>query len=120
MGYTATHDTLSEIAALVHQERPEWETVLIRLVLEAHASTVAGTDLAIAALRAAQNRDLPKPAAIGWRGPHWSGLATLPVEHRAGPRCLVCGKREPDCWSQRPGIDDDHTFTPTRTPAGAR
>lgn len=112
MSYTATHDTLARIADLVHEERPEWDATVVRLVLVAHASTVTGTDLAIAALRAAANPDLPKPAAIGWRGPHWEGLATAPAGHQAGPRCDVCGKREPQCYGQRPGRDDDHAFSP--------
>jgi hypothetical protein len=108
--YQASPETLTQVAALVVQERPEWDAALVRIILASHAAQVAGTDLAIAALRAAQDRNLPTPKAIGWRGPHWHGLETAPVEVTGGPRCTTCGKIEPRCWSERPGRDDDHQF----------
>lgn len=114
MGYRASKDTVDHIAALVMQERPEWDPAVVTIVLDRLTVTVDGSDLAVAALRAAQNRDLPSPKAIGWRGPHWSGLSTVPLEIKAGPRCTVCGKREPQCYGQRPGRDDDHAFEPAR------
>lgn len=115
MGYTASLDTLDLVARLVEQERPDWDPVLVKLVLHSHTSLVDGSDLAIAALRAAQNRDLPTPKAIGWRGPHWRDLATQPIEVRAAERCTTCGKPEPRCVMERPGRDDDHRFEPRRS-----
>lgn len=112
MGYTARQAELSAIADLVFQERPEWDRNLIFVVLTSHVALVDGTDLAIAALRCAQNRDYPTPKAIGWRGPHWRGLDTMPIEVRAPDRCKTCGRTEPDCYAVRPGQGDDHTFEP--------
>lgn len=117
MGYTARHETIDHIAALVWQERPEWDESLIKIVLHSHASIVDGTDLTIAALRCAQNRDYPTPKAIGWRGPHWRGLDTMPLEVRFPDTCTTCGKPEPRCYSERPGPRtgpnaDDHRFIP--------
>jgi hypothetical protein len=111
MGYTATHDELHMMATLVWHERPEWEPDLILVVLTSHAGQVDATDLAIAALRCAKNRDYPTPKAIGWRGPHWQGLNTMPPDVRPTTRCAVCGRTEADCYAVRPG-PDDHRFTP--------
>lgn len=113
MSYTATLDTLDHIAALVQQQRPEWEPSLVKIILRSHADLVDGTDLAIAALRAANNLDLPTPKAIGWRGKHWDDLATQPIEVKSPERCDTCGKPEPRCWSERPG-PDDHRFVAMR------
>lgn len=112
MTYNLGSDGITHLAFLVHCERPDWDEYLVRAILGAHALQVNGTDLAIAALRAARNRDLPAPKAIGWRGPHWDGLDTKPAKMQDPERCDVCGKIEPDCWSQRPGRGDDHVFTP--------
>lgn len=114
MGYTATTDTLDHITAMVAQERPEWEPGLVKYILQSHAGQVTGSDLAIAALRAAQNRNLPSPKAIGWRGPHWDGLATKPADQVSPEWCGICGRREPECYSVR-GPDDDHVFEPVRS-----
>jgi hypothetical protein len=112
MGYTATRDELEHIAALVHQERPQWDSTVVMLVLTAHVGQVDGTDLAIAALRCAKNSDYPTPKAIGWRGPHWRGLDTVPPAAQFRPRCKICSRTEPECYAVRPGKGDDHTFTP--------
>lgn len=110
--YAATTDAIEHIAALVVQQRPEWDAALVKIILHSHAGQVDGNDLAIAALRAAGNPDLPTPKAIGWRGRHWDGLGTVPPDVAPAERCFVCGKREPECWSSRPGRDDDHVFEP--------
>lgn len=110
MTYNAGPETTGHIAALVYAARPDWDTWLVRAVLLSHAMHVDGSDLAIAALRAALNPDLPGPKAIGWRGPHWDGLGTRPPEIADPERCATCGKIEPQCWSRRPGADDDHVF----------
>lgn len=110
MSYHASTETLDHIAALVNQARPDWDAMLVRVILQGHAHQVDGNDLAIAALRAAANLDLPRPAAIGWRGPHWRDLATVPPEAERPKRCNVCGKTEPRCYTERPGRDDDHAF----------
>lgn len=110
--YHATADTISHLVALVAQARPDWDSGLVRIVLHSHADQVTGNDLAVAALRCAANPDMPTPKAIGWRGPHWDGLATMPVEVAPRERCSVCGKTEPRCYSVRPGLDDDHVFDP--------
>lgn len=110
MSYQASPETLDHLAALVHQARPDWDEPLVRLILQGHAHQVDGNDLAIAALRAAANPALPKPASIGWRGPHWRDLDTVPPEAALPKRCSVCGKTEPRCYTERPGIDDDHAF----------
>lgn len=109
MTYNAGPETVEHIAYLVHAERPEWDVYLVRGVLLGHAMQVDGTDLALAAIRAARNHDLPGPKAIGWRGKHWDGLGSKPPEISDPARCTTCGKTEPRCWDQRPG-DDDHDF----------
>lgn len=111
MGYTAQAEQIAAIADLVYAERPEWEPSLVRIVLMAHAGQVDGTDLAVAALRCAQNRDYPTPKAIGWRGPHWRGLDTMPVTAAPRTRCRICGRTEAECYAVRPG-PDDHPFSP--------
>lgn len=108
--YNAGTDTINHIADLVFAARPQWDTWLVRAVLQGHALQVDATDLAIAALRCAKNPDMPGPKAIGWRGPHWDGLATTPPNIAATERCAICGKPEPQCYSRRPGLDDDHIF----------
>lgn len=110
MTYTASAETVDHLAALVQQARPAWELTTIRLVLLAHAGTVDGTDLAIAALRAAIDPNLPSPKAIGWRGPHWRDLKTCPPSAAKSPLCWVCNKPEHRCYSERKGVDDDHAF----------
>jgi hypothetical protein len=109
MTYNAGTDTVSHISALVCAARPDWDEWLVRAVLMSHAMQVDGNDLAIAALRAARNPDLPGPKAIGWRGPHWDGLTTKPPTIADPARCASCGKTEPFCYSRRVG-DDDHVF----------
>lgn len=117
MTYNANPAVVDHIAALVVQACPEWDLLLTRIVLNSHASTVDGTDLAIAALRAAQTERFKTlgPRSIGWRGPHWDDLATQPpkVSERS-VRCDTCGKTESRCYSNRIGIDDDHPFVPAR------
>jgi len=105
-------DPLGSLVDLVFEVRPEWDPGLVRLVLVAHKDQCNFGDLSIAALRAARTPEVRTPKAIGWRGPHWDGLATKPlhVEHRE--RCAVCGKTEPRCMFERPG-PDDHPFEPT-------
>lgn len=112
--YTAGHENVRHIAALVCEARPQWDPGLVQVVLLSHVGQVDGSDLAVAAIRAACNPDLPTPKAIGWRGPHWDGLATTPPHVTTGPRCSVCGKVEPRCYGERPG-PDDHAFDPVRT-----
>lgn len=110
--YTATDETLEAIAHLVSTARPDWPSVLVLSVLVGHASTVDGSDLAIAAIRAAKNPDFRTPKTIGWRGPHWDGLGTKPSGMMTSRRCGVCGKWEDLCETQRIGRDDDHEFEP--------
>lgn len=113
--FTATADTLDHITALVCQVRPDWDRAVTLSILRSHAHQVDGGDLAVAAIRAAQVSDFRTPKAIGWRGPHWSGLETEPPEHtESRTRCRICGKTEPRCYSERPGPGDDHTFEPNR------
>lgn len=116
MTYHAGTDTITALATLVYAERPDWDEWIVRAVLSSHSLQVAGTDLAIAALRCARDRNMPGPKAIGWRGPHWEGLETKPPHLLTGPRCDVCGKLEAACYGERPGKDDDHQFTPASDP----
>lgn len=109
--YTATADTLNHVAYLVHQKRPSWDVLTVRVVLHSHAHEVDGNDLAIAALRAAADDRLPTPKAIGWRGPHWRDLKTCPPEAKRQPVCGVCRKVESKCYDRK-GLDDDHAFEP--------
>lgn len=113
--YTASTETCDRIAALVEQQRPEWDRQLVKVILLQHAPLVDGTDLAIAALRASLDLNLPGPKSIGWRGPHWHGLTTCPPEAAKPKRCGVCGRHEPQCYAVRFG-DDDHVFEPTDRP----
>lgn len=107
-------ESVNHLVALVEQVRPDWDPTLVRIVLLNHRTSVDAADLAIAAVRAARNLDLPTPKAIGWRGPHWDGAITLPPEIAPRERCSTCGLAEERCYSQRPGIDDDHRFVPLR------
>jgi hypothetical protein len=109
MTYTAQTETVKHLAALVIQARPEWDLWLVEVVLLNHADQVDGTDLAIAALRCAKNPGYPTPKAIGWRGPHWDGLETMPAEVKRPDRCYTCGKPEPLCYGVRLA-DDTHLF----------
>lgn len=113
--YTATHETLTAIALLVSQARPAWPAALVLSVLQAHSSNVDGSDLAVAAIRAAKTPTFTSPKAIGWRGPHWDGLTTMPSGLLSSVRCGVCGKFEDLCLTTRIGQDDDHEFEPTET-----
>lgn len=115
MRYGATLDTLDHIAALVYQQRPGWDPGLVKIVLRDLAPTVDGSDLAVAAIRAAMNDDLPGPKSIAWRGPHWRDLRTLPPDVKRKEWCAVCGRPENVCYSARHG-DDDHAFEPTTKP----
>ncbi len=110
--FTAGPDTVNHIAALVTAIRPSWDTGLVKVVLLSHASVVNGADLAIAALRCAANESMPYPKSIGWRGPHWDGLETMPLDVAPQERGDICGTTEPRCYSERVGIDDDHAFEP--------
>jgi hypothetical protein len=112
--FTAGPETVEHIAALVAQVRPSWDPGLVKLVLYSHVSMVNGSDLAIAALRCAANEAMPYPKSIGWRGPHWDGLETMPLDVAPLERCDTCNKTEPRCYSERVGIDDDHAFEPRR------
>jgi hypothetical protein len=112
--FTAGMETVDHIAALVAEIRPSWDPHLVKLVLHSHTSMVNGADLAIAALRCAADESMPYPKSIGWRGPHWSGLETMPADVAPPEQCDVCGKVEPRCYSERIGIDDDHAFEPRR------
>lgn len=109
--YTATPETIEHIVLLVEHARPEWEPALVRIILNNLASQVDGSALAVAAIRAANDPDMPSPKAIGWRGKHWEGLWSAPPEVQGGPRCDVCEKTEARCYGERPG-PDDHVFTP--------
>lgn len=104
-----TSTTISHLVNLIYEVRPDWEPGLVRLVLNAHVDQVTLCDLSIASLRAASNLDARSPKVIGWRGPHWQGLRTKPIEVRDPAICGVCGKPEPRCWGERPG-PDDHVF----------
>ena len=110
--FTASSATIGHIVELVTAIRPSWDPGLVRVVLHSHADAVNGADLAIAALRCAADESMPYPKSIGWRGSHWDGLATMPLDVAPLERCDVCGKTEPRCYSERVGIDDDHAFEP--------
>lgn len=110
--YHPTHETLTHIAALVSQARPDWAEGLVLAVLESHAHQVDGSDLAIAAIRAALTPTFHTPKTIGWRGPHWDGLRSMPPGMMSSRRCGVCGKFEDLCLTTRIGVDDDHEFEP--------
>lgn len=113
MSYTATTDTIAHVVELVAQVRPTWDQGLTRVVLLSHAGQVDGNDLAIAALRYASTEHAVGPKGIGWRGPHWDGLSTKPVESTDQQWCQVCGKKgEGRCRGERLTKDDDHDFEP--------
>lgn len=112
--HNASDRELEAIAFLVEQTRPGWAASLVLSVLQGHRDQVNAPDLAIAALRAAQTPDFRTPKTIGWRGPHWQGLASAPEEVRRLARCGVCGKTEDKCETQRLGLDDDHDFEPVQ------
>lgn len=111
--HNASPVELDAIAELVFAIRPRWETGLVRAVLLAHVQQVDAGDLAVAAIRAAQNMDYRTPKTIGWRGPHWDGARTKPLDQQRLAYCRTCGKREDKCETQRIGLDDDHAFEPS-------
>ncbi len=112
--HRATTQDLASIVQLVSEMRPDWDSNLISLVLIAHRDQVDAADLAVAAIRAAQDPEHRTPKVIGWRGHHWDGARTKPPRIRDLEICGVCGKPEDRCYSERPGHDDDHDFEPTR------
>lgn len=111
---TANPADLQAIARLAHSTRPDWPEAAILTVLQSHAAQVHLADLTVAAMRAAQRPEFRTPRAIGWRGPHWDGAKTMPLEVAAKDRCDTCGKTEPRCLTERPGQDDDHVFVARR------
>lgn len=113
MTYRLGPDTAHAVAELVHAERPDWPIGVVLSVLESHAPAYTGSDLAVAAIRCAQDPASPGPKSIGWPGPHWRGLKTQPAPP-VPVRCAVCGHLEHVCAYARPGIDDDHAFEPAR------
>ena len=113
MTYAPSHETTDHLIALAVQERPDWEPGLVRLVLDDLVRKgVTGTDLAIATLRLAADPKRLPVKAIGWRGIHWRDLDSTPPEVQLSARCLVCGKPEHRCLTERPGGDDDHEYEP--------
>ena len=103
-------DHLAQLLAVI---RPDWDTGLVRVVLHSHTHQVRAADLIEASIRAARVERFTSPRFIGWRGQHWDGLATRPVEAAATAWCAICGKVEHRCLSERYG-DDDHEFEATR------
>lgn len=111
-GYEAGREAIDHLTALVVMARPDWDPGLVYVILTDLRTKVTGNDLAIAALRAAANHNLPGPRSIAWRGPHWRDLESdPPTGPLVPPRCGICGRREPECYSVRPG-GDDHEFEP--------
>lgn len=108
--HRASNNDLDYLALLVTSIRPSWDHNLVRVVLYSHADQVDCSDLAIAAIRAAQDPHNETPKSIGWRGPHWDATVTKPRWMADRRRCLVCGKNEARCYGERPGLDDDHQF----------
>jgi len=119
MSYTASTETVDHLVALVHEARPDWDSNVVRVVLLSHRDQVDGTDLAVAALRAARDASLHTPKVIGWRGKHWDGLDTQPIDARAWTWCAICMKPEPRCVMERFG-DDDHEHEPMARPMRVR
>ena len=110
--HTASQDDILWISQLVSNIRPDWPAAAVASVLQAHAHQADAADLAVAAIRAAQNTEYHTPKVIGWRGPHWNGCKTAPGRLQTGQRCGICGKPEDLCETQRIG-DDDHEYEPT-------
>lgn len=116
--HTASDAEVQAITTLVLGTRPSWDEWQVRAVLSAHRGQVDAPDLAVAAVRCANDPNQISPKCIGWRGPHWRGLGTMPAQHRERlERCHECGKPEDRCLTERPG-PDDHDFVPVpRRPA---
>lgn len=102
-----------QIAELVELFRPDWPAHVTRSILESHPHAQA-LPVAVAALRAAGNPELPHPRAIMWRGKHWAGLEADVPAGRPLERCEVCGKTEELCYTAPGRSSDDHPFTPVR------
>lgn len=105
-----SEETAGAIAELVSRFRPDWPAHAVKAILTSHPKADA-LPVAIAALRACGNADLPDARAIMWRGPHWSGLEDSMPDRQPKGACSICGKDEAMCYV-RPGGDDDHKFTP--------
>lgn len=111
MTYAPDRDTTEHLVELAIQERPDWDRGLLRVILnDLVAKRVTGNDLALATLRLAADPKLLPAKAIAWRGAHWRDLDSTPPEVSLPDRCRVCGKPEPRCLTERPGLDDDHQF----------
>jgi hypothetical protein len=86
--YQASPETLTHLAHLVHQARPDWDTGLVRIVLADLARSVDGSDLAVASIRAACD-------PLG-RGHYWVWARVWVDNQTRGPRirvCVACGGR---------------------------
>lgn len=107
-----TPETCRVIAELVERFRPDWPAHVTASILSSHPNAAAHP-VAIAALRAAGDPDLPHPRSIMWKGKHWSGLeGDLPDSVTPQQRCTVCGKIESQCYTAPGRHLDDHPFTP--------
>lgn len=106
-------DDLAALAVFVGHLRPDWPSPVVAGVLMAHRDQADAGDLAVAAIRAAQNPEYRTPKVIGWRGPHWDGARRKPNQADYY-RCGICGKPEDRCTMERIGRDDDHAFEPTK------
>jgi hypothetical protein len=90
-----TKDQAQAIAALVHALRPEWDEPGIFAALS-RCHTIDGYDAAMAALRAAANRDAATPGVIPrMDGEHW--------RERIAPRAALYPPRRDQACKRHPG-----------------
>lgn len=119
----ATSQPLADLAASVHQARPEWGTRGILAVLE--DLTAEGTEfrtLREAALEAARTKRYKAPIGIRWRLED-EAVGQAPADDRAP--CAICGKPRARCEYDRPLVTkaedyDDHVYEPVPARRGHR
>lgn len=110
-------DAVEKVTDLVMELRPEWDEYVVRAMARDLSQRLPLDSWVPAVIRGAATPDLPQPRAILWRGPHWDHTKQRPPEVQERDRCDVCGKVESRCVMARPGVDDDHPFTPKRRTA---
>ena len=103
MGYVSelTKDQADAIALFIHDAvRPDWDVAgIVRALGAARAKGTAG-DVAVAAIRAAQNADNRTPGVIPLGGPHWAATAAPTARREVPPRnrtCATCYLGEDEC-----------------------
>ncbi len=108
---------VQKVTAVVLELRPDWDEYVVQALVSDLSQRLPLESWVPAVIRGAATPDLTSPRAILWRGPHWDDAKVKPPEVEERDRCDVCGRTESRCVMTRPGVGDDHVFTPRRRTA---